>query len=56
MEIRVVLRTLLRDYTVSASNARNEGWQSRGVALGRRAERWCASGADTLSLGAGDFS
>ena len=33
MEIRVVLRTLLRDYTISPSNARDEGWQSRGVAL-----------------------
>ena len=33
MEIRVVLRTLLRDYVISPSNARDEGWQSRGVAL-----------------------
>ena len=33
MEIRVVLRTLLRNYTISPSNARDEGWQSRGVAL-----------------------
>ena len=55
MEIRVVLRTLLRDYTISPSNARDEGWQSRGVARRRRAERWCASGAETLSLGAGDL-
>src|SRR4029077_13268353 len=55
MEIRVVLRTLLRNYTISPSNARDEGWQSRGVARRRRAERWCASGADTLSLGAGDL-
>lgn len=33
MEIRVVLRTLLRGYTIAASAARDEGWQSRGVAL-----------------------
>jgi cytochrome P450 len=33
MEIRVVLRTLLRDYVISPSDARDEGWQSRGVAL-----------------------
>jgi cytochrome P450 len=33
MEIRVVLRTLLRDYTISPSNARDEGWKSRSVAL-----------------------
>ncbi len=33
MEIRVVLRTLLRDYVISPSNARDEGWQSRGVTL-----------------------
>jgi cytochrome P450 len=33
MEIRVVLRTLLRDYVIQASNARDEGWKSRGVAL-----------------------
>ena len=33
MEIRVVLRTLLRDYVISPSNARDEGWQSRRVAL-----------------------
>jgi cytochrome P450 family 138 len=33
MEIRVVLRILLRDYVISPSNARDEGWQSRGVTL-----------------------
>jgi hypothetical protein len=33
MEIRVVLRTLLRDYTIRSSDARNEGWKSRAVAL-----------------------
>ena len=33
MEIRVVLRTLLRDYTISPSDARDEGWKSRSVAL-----------------------
>jgi cytochrome P450 family 138 len=33
VEIRVVLRTLLRDYVISPSNARDEGWQSRGVAI-----------------------
>ena len=33
MEIRVVLRTLLRDYVISPSNARDEGWKSRSVAL-----------------------
>jgi cytochrome P450 family 138 len=33
MEIRVVLRTLLRDYVISPSSARNEGWKSRAVAL-----------------------
>ena len=33
MEIRVVLRTLLRDYVISPSTARDEGWRSRGVAL-----------------------
>jgi cytochrome P450 len=33
MEIRVVLRTLLRDYVISPSSARGEGWQSRGVAI-----------------------
>jgi cytochrome P450 family 138 len=33
MELRVVLRTLLRDYTISPSKARDEGWTSRGVAL-----------------------
>ena len=33
MEIRVALRTLLRNYVISPSNARDEGWQSRGVAL-----------------------
>jgi cytochrome P450 len=33
MEIRVVLRTLLRDYAISTSNARDEGWKSRSVAL-----------------------
>jgi cytochrome P450 family 138 len=33
MEIRVVLRTLLRDYVISPSNARDEGWQSRGVTV-----------------------
>jgi cytochrome P450 family 138 len=33
MEMRVVLRTLLRSYTIRPSNARDEGWQSRGVAI-----------------------
>src|ERR1700736_4469691 len=33
MEIRVVLRTLLRDYVISPSSARDERWQSRGVAI-----------------------
>lgn len=33
MEIRVVLRTLLRDYTIRPSSVRDEGWKSRGVAL-----------------------
>jgi cytochrome P450 family 138 len=33
MEMRVVLRTLLRGYTIRPSNARDEGWQSRGVAI-----------------------
>lgn len=33
MEMRVVLRTLLRDFTICSSNARDEGWQTRGVAL-----------------------
>jgi cytochrome P450 family 138 len=33
MEIRVVLRTLLRDYVISPSNAPDERWQSRGVAI-----------------------
>lgn len=33
MEIRVVLRTLLRDYTIRPSDARDEGWKSRAVAL-----------------------
>jgi cytochrome P450 len=33
MEIRVVLRTLLRDFTISPSDARDEGWKSRSVAL-----------------------
>lgn len=33
MEIRIVLRTLLRDYTIRPSNARDEGWKSRSVAL-----------------------
>jgi hypothetical protein len=28
-----VLRTLLRDYAIQASSARDEGWQTRGVAL-----------------------
>ena len=33
MEVRIVLRTLLRDYAIQASSARDEGWQTRGVAL-----------------------
>jgi cytochrome P450 len=33
LELRVVLRILLRDYVVSPSNARDEGWKSRSVAL-----------------------
>jgi hypothetical protein len=33
MEIRAVLRTLLRDFTISLSNAHDEGLLSRGVAL-----------------------
>jgi cytochrome P450 len=33
MEIRVVLRTLLRDYIIGASNARDERWKARSVAL-----------------------
>jgi cytochrome P450 len=33
MELRVVLRTLLRDYTVLPSTARDEGRRSRAVAL-----------------------
>lgn len=33
MEIRVVLRTLLRDYAIQPSSARGEGWKSRSVAL-----------------------
>jgi cytochrome P450 len=33
MEMRVVLRTLLRTYIISPSSARDERWQSRGVAI-----------------------
>ena len=33
MEMRVVLRTLLREYVIQASSVRDEGWQTRGVAL-----------------------
>ena len=33
MEMRVVLRTLLRNYIISPSSARDERWQSRGVAI-----------------------
>jgi cytochrome P450 family 138 len=33
MEVRVVLRTLLRSYTIHPSTARDEGRQSRGVAI-----------------------
>ena len=33
MEIRVVLRTLLRDYSVMPQAGRGEGWRSRAVAL-----------------------
>lgn len=33
MELRVVLRTLLRDYAIKPSYAPDEGWRSRGVAL-----------------------
>jgi cytochrome P450 len=33
MELRVVLRTLLRDYVIHPSTARDEGWKARSVAL-----------------------
>jgi cytochrome P450 len=33
MEMRVVLRTLLRDYAIHPSTARDEGWKARSVAL-----------------------
>ena len=33
MEMRVVLRTLLRDYVISSTSARDEGFRSRGVAI-----------------------
>ena len=33
MEMRVVLRTLLRNYIINPSSARDERWQSRGVAV-----------------------
>ena len=33
METRVVLRTLLRNYVISPSSARDEGSLSRGVAI-----------------------
>jgi cytochrome P450 len=33
MEMRVVLRTLLRDYAITPSSAPDEGWKSRSVAL-----------------------
>ena len=33
MEMRVVLRTLLRDYAIRPSRARDEGFRSRGVAI-----------------------
>jgi cytochrome P450 len=33
MEMRVVLRILLQQYTIRPSTARDEGWQTRGVAL-----------------------
>jgi len=33
MEMRVVLRTLLRDYVISPSSSRDERWQSRRVAI-----------------------
>jgi cytochrome P450 family 138 len=33
MEMRVVLRTLLRNYVISPSSARDERWRSRGVAV-----------------------
>jgi cytochrome P450 len=33
MELRVVLRTLLRDYVIRPSRARDEGFRSRGVAI-----------------------
>ncbi len=32
-EMRLVLRTLLRNYVISPSSARDERWQSRGVAV-----------------------
>ena len=33
MEMRIVLRTLLRDYVISPSSARDERWSSHGVAI-----------------------
>ena len=39
MEIRVVLRTLLRDYTISPSNARDEAGNHAAWRWRRRAER-----------------
>ncbi|EPZ18371.1 cytochrome P450 [Mycobacteroides abscessus V06705] len=33
MEMRVVLRTLLRDFTITSSTAAGERWHSRGVAI-----------------------
>jgi cytochrome P450 len=33
MEMRIVLRTLLRNYVIRPSSARDERWQSRGVAI-----------------------
>jgi cytochrome P450 family 138 len=33
MEMRVVLRTLLRDYVITPSSARDERWQTRRVAI-----------------------
>jgi len=33
MEMRVVLRTLLRDYAIHPSTVRDEGWKARSVAL-----------------------
>jgi cytochrome P450 family 138 len=46
MEMRVVLRTLLRNYVISPSSARDERWQSRGVAIAPARGRGCAFNPD----------